>query len=143
MAKTFNLWDSVQHFKQSEFDCPSEVGSGDNMWPRVVFMLDALRSLLGRPLPINSGYRTPAHNKAIGGAPKSAHMEGLAVDIGTRKLTKAQRQTLIAYAIQLGFTGIGIAQTFVHLDMKARRASWIYKGKGQEAIPVGRELEYV
>ena len=143
MANTFNLWDAIKHFKPSEFDSKGEPGSADNMSPRVVFMLDALRSLMGLPLPINSGYRSPAHNASVGGAPKSAHMEGLAVDIGTTKLTKAQRMALITYAIQLNFTGIGIAQTFIHLDMKPRRASWVYKGKWQEAIPVGRELEYV
>lgn len=42
--------------------------------------LEKVRALLGGPITINSGYRCPALNKAVGGAKQSAHMEGYAAD---------------------------------------------------------------
>ena len=42
--------------------------------------LDRIRLLLGHPLDISSGYRSPALNVAVGGAPNSQHAQGLAAD---------------------------------------------------------------
>ncbi|HEU0204950.1 MAG TPA: D-Ala-D-Ala carboxypeptidase family metallohydrolase [Burkholderiaceae bacterium] len=44
-------------------------------------VLDPLRAALGRPIKVNSGYRSPALNRRIGGAANSQHVEGKAVDI--------------------------------------------------------------
>ena len=42
--------------------------------------LEEVRSLLGAPMNISSGYRSPKLNAAVGGAKHSAHMRGLAAD---------------------------------------------------------------
>ena len=42
--------------------------------------LDAVRDLLGHPLAISSGYRSPALNAAVGGVAGSQHSLGLAAD---------------------------------------------------------------
>jgi zinc D-Ala-D-Ala carboxypeptidase len=42
--------------------------------------LDRVRRLLGHPLLITSGYRSPALNAAVGGTPGSQHAQGLAAD---------------------------------------------------------------
>ena len=47
-------------------------------------ILDQLRHYIGCPLFINSGYRCPELNKAVGGANNSNHLKGLAADITTR-----------------------------------------------------------
>lgn len=47
---------------------------------RVARGLDRVRRLLGHPLDISSGYRAPAVNVAVGGAPASQHTRGEAVD---------------------------------------------------------------
>lgn len=44
-------------------------------------LLEPARDILGAPLRINSGYRAPAVNAAVGGAGDSAHMDGRAADI--------------------------------------------------------------
>ena len=44
-------------------------------------ILQHLRDALGTPLKINSGYRCPSLNKAIGGAANSQHVTGQAADI--------------------------------------------------------------
>ena len=137
------LWPEVKYFRQSEFDSEDREGSGANMKPRVVFMLDALRGLMGRPFVVNSGFRTPEHNKAEGGAPLSGHLTGEAVDVKTRGWTDRERCDFIIYAVKLGFTGIGIGKTFIHIDTKPRRASWRYASGKTIPIKVGEELKYV
>lgn len=42
--------------------------------------LQRVRGVLNAPMMVSSGYRSPALNKAVGGAPNSKHMEGLAAD---------------------------------------------------------------
>jgi uncharacterized protein YcbK (DUF882 family) len=140
-----DVWTLAPHFRQAEFDSKDVPGSGANMKPELIVMLEALRRLVGKPLVINSGYRTQQHNHAVGGAPASAHTTGEAVDIGTRGWKQRDRIDLILYARKLGFIGVGIASNFVHLDMKERGhlASWIYRGGSFVPISVGSESKYV
>jgi uncharacterized protein YcbK (DUF882 family) len=44
-------------------------------------VLEKIRIHFGRPVTVNSGYRGPKLNKAIGGAKNSQHMTGQAADI--------------------------------------------------------------
>lgn len=44
-------------------------------------VLDPARRLFGNPIKVNSGYRSPALNKAVKGSPGSQHMKGEAADI--------------------------------------------------------------
>ena len=44
-------------------------------------ILDPLREKFGKPIIVNSGYRCPALNKAVGGSKTSHHVAGLAADI--------------------------------------------------------------
>ena len=43
--------------------------------------LEQVRMIFGKPIHINSGYRCPALNKAVGGVRNSAHLAGFAADI--------------------------------------------------------------
>ena len=47
---------------------------------RLAYCMEQVRALLGGPIRITSGYRSPALNSAIGGAKNSAHMSGFAAD---------------------------------------------------------------
>ena len=42
--------------------------------------MEAVRKLLGKPIKVSSWLRLPAVNQAIGGAAKSSHMDGWAID---------------------------------------------------------------
>jgi len=50
-------------------------------------VLDPLREMYGKPIKVNSGYRSPLVNKKVGGAvdkngrPTSEHVKGMAADI--------------------------------------------------------------
>lgn len=68
----------------------------DNLYLLTKMVLDPLRALYGRPIKINSGYRSVEVNKAIGGARTSQHLFGLAADItGGDKVSNAQMYNLI------------------------------------------------
>lgn len=51
----------------------------------VLALLDPLREIWGAPIYVNSGYRSPALNKAVGGVANSQHIKGQAADITTGK----------------------------------------------------------
>lgn len=71
----------TKNFAPSEFVCP-HCGQGvDVIKQELLDALQRLRELWGKPMQVTSGYRCEAHNKAIGGALKSAHVEGKAADI--------------------------------------------------------------
>ena len=53
-------------------------------------VLQPLRDLLGKPIIVNSGYRSPEVNKKVGGVPTSYHLKGLAADINAEGMTARQ-----------------------------------------------------
>jgi zinc D-Ala-D-Ala carboxypeptidase len=108
-------WTGIKHFKSSEFDSPDLPTSGERMDKRLVVFLDLLRSYLGRPVIITSGYRTEAHNKAVGGAANSAHLRGKAADISCTD--SVLRYTIVRYAIQCGIRRIECSKKHVHVDI--------------------------
>lgn len=76
--------------------------------------LDVAREKAGIPFVITSGYRCEAHNRAVGGVEMTAHTQGRAVDI---KCSDGRSRAIIVKAgMQAGFTRIGVAKTFIHLD---------------------------
>jgi len=71
----------MKYFEYEEFDSPDIQGSGQMMSKEMLSKLDMIREEYGKPIYINSGYRTEAHNEKVGGKPASSHLKGLAVDI--------------------------------------------------------------
>lgn len=102
-----------EHFTRAELSCPrtGEYYHDQEFLDR----LELMRRLNGnRPLIINSGHRSPEHNAAVGGAPLSQHKK-MAVDIS---LHNQDRLVLRRAAIDAGFLGIGMANTFLHVDLR-------------------------
>ncbi len=116
----------IKHFKISEFDSPDVKGSGYMMDDEFLEMLDDARELAGIPFKINSGYRTPTHNAKVGGKPTSSHPKGLAADISCKN--DRDRQKIVDSLISVGFSRIGIARTFIHVDLDHDKndAIWLY-----------------
>lgn len=88
--------------------------------------LELLRIGYDRPMIITSGCRSPEHNAAIGGHPRSLHLTenphhnlqgACAVDI--KRPVGSDLHRLLHAATSLGWS-IGIAKTFVHLDKRSR-----------------------
>lgn len=84
--------------------------------------LQALRDMLGKPLIVNSAYRSARHNRAVGGAKNSLHMQARAFDI---RMDNHDPAEFVAAARAVGFTGFGLypAQNFIHIDTGPAR-SW-------------------
>ncbi|WP_273502112.1 YcbK family protein [Paracoccus sphaerophysae] len=84
--------------------------------------LQALRDRLGKPLIIRSAYRSPEHNRAVGGAPASKHMQATAFDIAMSNHDPAAFE---AAARAVGFLGFGYypRSGFMHIDLGPAR-SW-------------------
>jgi uncharacterized protein YcbK (DUF882 family) len=61
-------------------------------------VLEVMRTLHGAPIIVNSGYRSPALNKLVGGAKNSAHLTGEAADITTG--SKGRNKLLFAQCVQ-------------------------------------------
>ena len=88
-------------------------------------LLDRLRRCDGKPMILTSAYRCPEHNKAVGGVKNSQHILGKAFDI---RLDGRDAEKLAETARYFGFRGIGIYDTFLHIDTRDRKATW--RGKG-------------
>jgi uncharacterized protein YcbK (DUF882 family) len=83
----------------------------------------------GKSLEIESGCRCPKHNAAVGGVAGSAHLTGEAADI--RCAFSQKRFALVKAALQCGIDRVGIATTFVHVDISTDNPQdemWLYKG---------------
>ncbi len=113
-------------FTYDEFESPDLKGSGEMMDSTLLFKLENAREMAGVPFKINSGYRTEAHNKSINARSTSSHIKGLAVDIHCTK--GIYRQKILTALIKAGFTRIGIANTFIHVDTDREKLNsiWVY-----------------
>jgi uncharacterized protein YcbK (DUF882 family) len=89
--------------------------------------LQVLRDYLGKSIKINSGYRSPAHNKAVKGEKNSYHTKGKAADIVVSGYTPTQLAAVIFKLIEekkISQGGVGIYPTFVHYDIRGKKARW-------------------
>jgi uncharacterized protein YcbK (DUF882 family) len=117
----------MKYFKLSEFDSPDLPGSGFEMNEEFLHMLDAARKIYGKPMHVNSGYRTETHNKKVGGVSSSSHLKGLAADISCKSLN--DRFNMIQALLKAGFKRIGVAGSFIHVDNdknKSQNVMWTY-----------------
>jgi zinc D-Ala-D-Ala carboxypeptidase len=104
----------VKYFNIAEFNCQH---TGENRMEQAFLdKLDALREHCGFPFVITSGYRSPDHPlEAVKEIP-GTHAQGIAADI---KITSsAQRYSIIKGALEHGFTGLGVAGDFIHVDTR-------------------------
>lgn len=118
----------MRYFTLDEFDSPDQPGSGSNMSEDFLYLLDKARERAETPFRITSGYRTKSHNKAVGGVSGSSHTKGLAADISCQD--SRRRHLIIEALLYVGFNRIGIAQTFIHVDLdtsKNNNVIWVYK----------------
>ena len=83
---------------------------------RLAALLEQVRALVGAPITISSGYRSPALNRAVGGAASSAHVLGLAADISTAKLAPKALALLIRQS-DIAFDQLIYEGTWVHIGL--------------------------
>ena len=110
------------NFAVKEFAC-KDGSDAVLVAPRLVMVLQSLRSHFCAAVTINSGYRTPQYNARVGGVTDSQHCYGTAADIVVRGKTPAQ---VAAYARQLmpDWGGVGVYDSFCHIDVREAKADW-------------------
>ena len=125
LAENFSLW---------EFRCKDGTDVPDEYMENVQKLADnlqVLRDVVGKPIRVISGYRSPKYNRRIGGARKSQHMTAKAADIKISGRTPAEVKELIVSLIKEGKMhkgGIGLYKTFTHYDIRGRNARWYGRG---------------
>ena len=143
MAETFNDW-FHRTLPNINFFAPEELlvkgGSHSNnglntdpppeLWNNarpLIHLLEFFREWVGVPIVLSSVYRSPAYNQAIGGAARSQHMQFRAADfhVAGRGAPADWAATLRQFRSQGAFSGgIGIYDTFVHVDVRGTNVDW-------------------
>ncbi|MDE5525262.1 MULTISPECIES: YcbK family protein [Elizabethkingia] len=123
----------TNNFKSEEFACHDGNQVPEAYIPnvkKVAENLQVLRDYLGKPITVNSGYRSPSYNKRVGGAPKSQHLTASAADIRVPGMTSVQVRAAILELISQGKMhngGLGLYDTFVHYDIRKQPTRWDYR----------------
>lgn len=114
----------LRYFTLNEFDCQH---TGNNsMDPVFLAKLDDLRDACGFPFRITSGYRDPSHPVEAKKKKSGTHSQGIAADIAVSN--GAERRILVAEALRLNFTGVGVARGFIHVDTRSSTpVLWLYR----------------
>jgi hypothetical protein len=125
-------WGKYKNFNEAEFRC----SHSNQAYMTIEFMekLQAMRTELGRPMKINSGYRSPEHPIEKAKDRRGEHTYGCAADI---QCSPGEAIEIVGLAIKHGFTRIGINQKgpyagrFIHVglgydDLFPRNVMWSY-----------------
>ena len=124
MAKLTN------NFTLQEFNSKCGRDIPNNVLPNIIQLaknLQVLRDAVGKSISITSGYRSPQHNKKIGGAKDSQHVKGMAADIKVAGMTPKEVVLVIEGLIESGKMkqgGIGIYASWIHYDIRGTKARW-------------------
>lgn len=122
MQKNANLKVS-NNFRVREFACQD--GTDPVFIDRgLVSILQKIRDHFDRPVYINSGYRTPAHNERVGGAKYSQHLYGMAADISV-SYVNPEEVAKFADTLMPNSGGVGLYNDFVHIDIRTVKARWV------------------
>lgn len=119
-----------EHFKLKEFKC------NDNsrvvvLNAELVQVLESMRAHFGKPITITSGYRTVQYNSTLkNSSPNSQHTHGNAADIKITDVTPLTAYNYLCNAYPSKY-GIGIYDTFVHVDVRPNKSRWDYRTKGK------------
>lgn len=118
-------WDDIKYFERREFRCKCGKCSGYPVEPSMdlIEILVKIREHFNAPVRINSGVRCVSHNKNVGGAGKSQHLEGTAADIRVDGVSPAEVAKYVETLLP-NTGGIGIYSTFVHVDVRKTKSRW-------------------
>lgn len=107
------------HFKRSELVCPccGELIE-DDLFRRHMDNLEKMRVLADFPIVVTSGHRCPKHNIEVHGALDSMHLR-FATDVRPESRDPHDLKIMYRIALMQKWIGIGIYDTWIHLDMRS------------------------
>ena len=120
-ARFFYINGIRTNFRVIEFACKD---GSDQLYvdSELVEKLQIIRNYFNRPVVINSGYRNEDWNRKVGGSPNSQHMKGKAADI---YVSGKSPKEVAEFAKKIGFRGVGLYDTFVHVDTRDKPSYWV------------------
>lgn len=86
---------------------------------RLAFMLESLRSHVGIPFTINSGYRCPRLNTILCGVRNSQHLKGLAADVSLENFSEENIYVFLSVLRGLPFDQCIFEKSFIHISVSA------------------------
>lgn len=116
----------IGYFDTKEFESKDGAPSpyGETVVQReLIVRLNAIRSRFGKPIIVNSGYRSPEHNAKVGGVANSQHVLGTAADIRPEDLNDLPELQKICDEMN-PHGGVGFYNTFVHVDVRGEKSRW-------------------
>jgi len=128
-----------EHLTWAELACKDKVKTSypeqfilDGRVFKLALMFEDIRALWQKPIIIHSAYRTPAHNKAVGGAKNSQHVQGRALDLAPPQGVKLDTfyAAIKRNTDDFGIHGIGKYLTFVHVDIRPTDKLIVWRGNG-------------
>ena len=111
-----------ENFRVREFAC-SDGSDPIFIDSELVTVLQKIRTHFGASVTITSAYRTPPHNKSVGGTTYSQHLYGKAADIKVKGVTPKKVATY-AETLLKNKGGIGTYSTFTHIDVRTTKSRW-------------------
>ena len=92
---------------------PSYLGNLASLWDN----LNYIREKFGKPIYINSAFRSPQVNRAVNGAKRSLHLQGRAADIRPKNLSDLEQlwSIVCSYDKQYGLSEKIKYDTFIHI----------------------------
>ena len=120
-----------EHFKDAELECHHCHVNACTQ--ELVDALEALRSIVAKPITVDDAYRCPVHNAEVGGVPNSEHTRGIAADIKVAGMTPAEMYQAALRVPTFASGGIGVAehQGYIHVDVREQHARWCYDTSGK------------
>ena len=114
-----------KNFTATEFDCEGTGCCKETLVDeKLVSYLQQIRDHFGKPIGGShlTAYRCPTHNEKVANAAKgSLHTKGMAADISIEGVKPAE---IAKYAESIGVLGIGLYDTFVHIDSRDYKSFW-------------------
>ena len=120
-----------EDFRVSEYVNPTLARGGRRAYldAEIAHHIQRIRSGLGRPLIVNSAFRSPEHNDAVGGASYSRHLYGDGVDIDVDQLNSnadVRAQEVFNEAMDVGVDFVApLIETSVTVGGEPR-VSWVH-----------------
>lgn len=114
-----------RYFTEQEFNSATPSCSLLQMDDHFMRLLDNIRDRAGVPMKVNSAYRTPEWEHQHGRSGNSFHCVGQAVDIHCTN--SLHRYKIIEACMFYQLEGIGIADTFIHLDNRRTKKIFLYE----------------
>ena len=119
----------TNNFSLEEFECKCWCKTPEFVKKNIIELADnlqVLRDFVGR-LDLTNAYRCKEHNSDVGGSTNSQHLVGKAADIKSESIKPKEMAQIVddlmkSETFELG--GIGIYNTFTHVDIRGTRARW-------------------